>query len=205
MSFVLETTEDIGGSASDQYLSEPGTYHCVITSVAENEGPKGNPIDGFTVGLAVLDGTVKGQKDKSKNLCLFSPKESKNTNESKDDKLQEWARKKQTAFAIAAGLLDLSKKLGGKVAVDLNEAVGRQIVITFENDEYEGKTRLQLSYANIYHVDDPRAEKFPKDKEALSLIDKSFRKPAEYFAPLMKKSDKKPAESRLSKDELNDL
>lgn len=199
MSFVLETTEDIGGSASDQYLSEPGTYHCVITSVAENEGPKGNPIDGFTVGLAVLDGTVGGQKDKSTNLCLFSP------DESKSDKLQEWAKKKQTAFAIAAGLLDLSKKLGGKVAIDLSEAVGRQIVLTFENNEYEGKTRLQLSYANIYHVDDPRAAKFPKDKEALSLIDKSLRKPAEYFAPLMKKSDKKPAESRLSKDELNDL
>ena len=53
MSFAMETTEDIGGSASDQYLNEPGTYHCVITNVAENEGPKGNPIDGFTVGLAV--------------------------------------------------------------------------------------------------------------------------------------------------------
>jgi hypothetical protein len=61
MSFAMETTPDIGGSASDQYLNEPGTYHMIVTSVGENEGPKGNPIDGFTVGLSVLDGTAKGQ------------------------------------------------------------------------------------------------------------------------------------------------
>ena len=197
MSFVLDTTDDIGGSASDQYLSEPGTYHCVITSIAEGEGPKGNPIDGFTVGLAVLDGTVGGQKDKQTNLCLFSP------DPNRDAKSQDWARKKQTAFVVAAGLLDLAK-LGSKVSIDLNEAVGRQIVLTFENNEYEGKARLQLAWANIYHVDDPRVAKIPKDKEALSVIPKAYRKTSDYFAPLMKKAEKKP-ESRLSQDELSDL
>jgi hypothetical protein len=196
MSFVMETTEDVGG-ASDQYLSEPGTYHCVITSMAEGEGPKGSPIDGFTVGLAVLDGTVGGQKDKQTNLCLFSP------DRSKDNKSQEWARKKQTAFVIAAGLLNLSD-LGKKVNIDLNEAVGRQIVLTFENNEYNGQTQLRLAWANIYHVDDPRVAKIPKDKEALGIIQSGQRRTVDYFAPLMKKSDKKP-ESRLSQDELSDL
>jgi hypothetical protein len=196
MSFAMETTEDIGGSASDQYLNEPGTYHMIVTSVGENEGPKGNPIDGFTVGLSVLDGTAKGQKDKSTNLCLFSP------DQSKSDKSQEWARKKQTAFAIASGLVDL-KKLGGKVQIDLQNSVGRQIVATFESDD-SGKY-MQLSYANIYHVDDPRAANFPKDKEALAIIPKDQRKDAAYFASLLKKGESTKPASRLSNSDLADL
>lgn len=196
MSFALETTEDVGGSGSDQYLNEPGTYHMVVTSVAENEGPKGNPIDGFTVGLSVLDGTSKDQKDKSTNLCLFSP------DQSKSDKSQEWARKKQTAFAIASGLIDL-KKLGGKVQIDLQKACGRQIVATFEHDE-AGKY-MQLSYANIYHVDDPRAANYPKDKEALAIIPKDQRKDAAYFGSLMKKGESTRTASRLSNSDLADL
>jgi hypothetical protein len=196
MSFVMETTEDVGGSASDQYLSEPGTYHCVVTGVAEDEGPKGNPIDGFTVGLSVLDGTKPGQKDKSTNLCLFSP------DQSKTEKSQEWARKKQTAFAIAAGLIDL-KKLGGKVQINLQEAVGRQLVLTFVHDD-EGKY-LQLSYANIYHVDDPRAATFPKDKEALGIIAKELRKDTAYFMPLTKRGESTKTASKLSNSDLADL
>lgn len=192
----METTEDVGGSASDQYLNEPGTYHCVITSVAENEGPKGNPIDGFTIGFAVLDGTTKEQKDKSTNLCLFSP------DQSKSDKSQEWARKKQTAFAIASGLIDL-KKLGGKVQIDLQDAVGRQVVATFEHDD--AKKYLQLSYANVYHVDDPRAASFPKDKEALAIIPKELRKEAVYFAALTKRGESTKTASRLSNSDLADL
>jgi hypothetical protein len=196
MSFALETTEDVGGSANDQYLNEPGTYHFVITSVAENEGPKGNPIDGFTIGLSVLDGTTKGQKDKSTNLCLFSP------DQSKSDSSQEWSRKKQTAFAIAAGLIDL-KKLGGKVQIDLQDAVGRQIVASFEHDD--AKKYMQLSYANIYHVDDPRAANFPKDKEALAIIGKDQRKEAIYFTALTKRGDSTKTASRLSNSDLADL
>jgi len=196
MSFALETTEDVGSGASDQYLNTPGTYHMVITSVAENEGPKGNPIDGFTVGLSVLDGTAKEQKDKSTNLCLFSP------DQSKPDKSQEWARKKQTAFAIASGLIDLTK-LGGKVQIDLQNAVGRQIVATFESDD-KGQY-VDLSYANIYHVDDPRAANFPKDREALAVIPKDQRKETMYFAPLTKRSEPAKQTSRLSASDLADL
>ena len=196
MSFAMETTEDIGGSGSDQYLNEPGTYHMIVTSVAENEGPKGNPIVGFTVGLSVLDGTAKGQKDKSTNLCLFSP------DQSKSDKSRKWARMKQTAFVVASGVLEPSK-LGGKVQINLQTAVGRQIVATFESDD-SGKY-MQLSYANIYHVDDPRAANFPKDKEALAIIPKDQRKDAAYFASLMTKGESTKTASRLSNSDLADL
>jgi hypothetical protein len=199
MSFVMETSEEIGGSASDLYLQQPGTYHCVVTDLQEGRGPKGNPINGFLVGLSVLDGTVEGQKDKQHNLLLFSP------DLSKSQSSQEWSKKKQTAFVVATGLLDLSR-LGQRVEIDLQQAVGRQIVLTFAENEHDGKKNLELAYANIYHVDDPRAAKFPKDKEALGIVPKSLRKPAEYFDGLLKKSNApaKP-QSRLSDDQLADL
>ena len=199
MSFTLDTTEDIGGSAGEKYLTEPGTYHCVVVSVDEGKGPKGNPINGFTAELAVLDGTVAGQKDRETSVTFFSP------DASKSEASQEWNRKKQTAFAIATGLLDLAK-LGSKVEIDLQEAVGRQLVIQLAHAD-DDKKFLQINYANIYHVDDPRAEKFPKSKEGLAIVPKELRKPAEYFAPLQKKSGgaNGKSESRLSQDDLSDL
>ncbi len=198
MSFAMETSDDIAGGES-QYLNQPGTYHCVITDVKEGRGPRDGVIDGFTVELSVLAGTTEGQKDKQTSLVLFSP------DSSKSDKSQEWSRKKQTAFVIAAGLLDPSK-LGGKVNMELSDAIGKQIVLTFDTNEHDGKTQLQLAYANIFHVDDPRAAKFAKDKEALAIIPKGNRKDAGYFDPILKKSEKKPSQgSRLSQDELDDL
>jgi hypothetical protein len=195
MSFALDTTEDIGGGEST-YLDQPGTYHCLVTSVLENQGPKGGVIDGFTAHLAVLAGTVAGQKDKQKSLTLFSP------DASKSEKSQEWAKKKQTAFAIATEVVNLAI-LGKRVEVDLQSAVGRQIVITFEANE-DGY--LDLHYANIYHIDDPRAAKFPKDAEAINLATKEMqRQPPEYFAPLLKKTEPKAGQSRLSQNDLADL
>lgn len=193
----MDTTEDVG-SGESVYLDQPGTYHCVITSIMEGQGPKGGSIDGFTVGLAVLAGTTEGQKDKNTNLCLFAP------DASKGEKSQEWARKKQTAFAIAAGLIDLAK-LGGKVNIELQDAVGRQIIVGLEHDE-AGKY-LQLAWANIYHIDDPRAAEFPKDAEAIAMATMEMqRKPSDYFTPLMKKAaPAKAGQSRLSNDELADL
>jgi len=198
MSFALDTTEDIGGGEST-YLDQPGTYHCLVTSVLENQGPKGGYIDGFTVGLAVLAGTTEGQRDKQTNLCLFS------ADSSKSEKSQEWAKKKQTAFAIATEVISLAS-LGKRVEVDLQSAVGRQVLVTFEENEHEGKKNLSLSYANIYHIDDPRAAKFPKDPEAIDLATKEMqRKPPEYFASLLKKPEGKASQSRLSDNDLADL
>jgi hypothetical protein len=93
--------------------------------------------------------------------------------------------------------------LGKRIEVDLQSAVGRQLVITFEaNDE----GYLDLHYANIYHIDDPRAAKFPKDAEAIALATKEMqRKPPEYFASLLKKPEGKASQSRLSDNDLADL
>jgi hypothetical protein len=197
MSFEMETDAEIGGGES-QFLNEPGTYHCVITTVHEGEGPKGGQIDGFSVGLSVLDGTTKGQEDKQINLCFFSP------NLDKSESSNAWARKRQTAFAVAAELIDLAK-VGGKVNVNLDDAVGCQIMVNLETNEYQGRSNLQVAYANIYHVDDPRAAKFPKKNEAIELIPKQMRRPAEYFASLTKKANGTNPAAKLSEADLATL
>lgn len=193
-SFMMDTTDDIGGGFGDGYLTQPGTYHCVVTAVHEGTTSRGKPISGFTVDLSALAGTVDGQKEKEKSLSLF------NADLSRNESSQKWARKKQTAFVIAVGLLDPSK-LGERVEINLQEAVGRQLVVNLE----QGEKGLDLAYANIYHVDDPRVAKIPKDKEALGLIPKELRRGPEFFEALHGSGSGKSERKTLSDAELNDL
>jgi hypothetical protein len=192
-----DLADDIAGESA--YLDVPGTYHFLITRFVKGQGPQGTPIDGFTATLCVLDGTSKDQKDKNLNLCLFDP------DPTKSDKAQKWAKMKQTAFLIATEAADLAS-LGKRVPIDWSAITGRQIIVTLEENEYNGKTNLQVAYANIYHIDDPRAAKFPKDAEAIALATKEMqRQPPEYFAPLLKKTEPKAGQSRLSQNDLADL
>lgn len=195
--FEFDTSEDVGGGDGN-FLTEPGTYHCSITGVAEGEGPSGKPIDGVTIRLSVLAGTVEGQQDKEFNLCLFAP------DLSASEKSQEWAKRKLTALAVATGLLS-PDKLGQRFSADIRKAEGRQIILTLEEDNRDQERKyLQLSFANIYHVDDPRAAKFPKNSEALKLIPKELRKSAEYFEPLRGGRSNGRRQS-LSQEELAEL
>ena len=198
MSTVIETTAEVGGGDS-QYLSEIGTYHFAVSGIYEGQMANGTPIDGFSVQFSVLDGTVKGQQDKQTTLTFFSP------DMSKSEKSQEWSRKKQTAFCIATGLIDI-QNLGGKVTVDLIQADGQQVIANVQKQDDDSKF-LQLHYANIYHVDDPRAANFPKNKEALELIPGESRKNAEYFESILSSSSKSggDGESKMTDDDLAGL
>ena len=202
MGFQLQTEFEAGSEGGEsQYLNQPGTYHCVVTRAMDGEGPKGGQIDGFTAVLSVLAGTVEGQEDKETSLVLFSP------DPNGTEKSQKWARAKQTAFAVATDLIDLKNK-AANADIDLDEAVGRQLIVTLELNDYNGKSNLQVAYANIYHVDDPRAKKFPKSDEALSLIPEALRHGADYFeenkapAPGSQPAKRAP---KLSNSELADL
>lgn len=182
MAYEFDATDDVGGEGDG--LKAPGVYHMVITTVHDGASNKGKAIDGFTIDLAVLnDGP---EKDKAFHLALF------NADLSKSEESQVWSRKKQTAFFIACNLMR-PDQLGKRVSIDLAKAEGHQIIVDLQEEEYEGKTNLRLAYANIYHVDDPRAAKHPKDAASLSIIPAEFRHPKEggdgeaYFAKLAKK------------------
>ena len=188
----FKSSSDVGGEST--IVTAPGTYHCLVIKSADGASTKGNQMDGVSALLEVVAGTTKGQEERKFHLSLFDP------DLSKSDAAQEWSVKKQTAFAIAINQLDPSK-LGEEVSIEFGAGEGQQLFITLAENTYDGKTNLELSFANIYHVDDPRASGFPKNEAALKLLPAECRKKVDYFAAL-KKEVKKPAAAAVSVDDL---
>ena len=199
MTRTMQTSTDVGGGGTT--ITKAGTYHCQILQSADGQSTKGNQISGCSALLSVLAGTESDQVEKQFHLTLFDP------DLSKSDSSQEWAIKKQTAYGIAINQIDPSK-LGEACEVDFGNADGQQIIISIDENEHDGKKNLQLAFANIYHVDDPRAKAFPKNKEAMALLPSDFRKPEAYFQPLSKKSptgSNGSSQSQITNAQLADL
>lgn len=192
MARTVNTASDLNGESSA--ISKAGKYHVAVVRSADGSSTKGNTFGGVSAVLAVLEGD---QKEKEFHLHLFDP------DMSKSESSQEWANKKQTAYAIAIGQLDPSQ-LGEEAEIEF-VCDGMQLVIDLEMSEDEkGKPRLELSYANLYHVDDPRVAKVPKNADALKLIPAELRKKPEWFSPLVKK--KVPAVApKMTEEQLSDL
>lgn len=193
MAMAFEAPEDLSSGDSNR-LSEPGTYHLIITNVREGEGPNGKPCDGFTFEADVLAGTTEGCHGKTVKETIFAP------NFKSSDDAQKMSRKKLAAFFIASDAMT-PDQLGKSVNIELSEAVGKQIVAEFDRQmekdaqgKYTVPTKyIQISYANIYHVDDPDVKDVPKHKEALKMRDAANKHEASYFSF---KAKSKPATKR---------
>ena len=198
MSRNFKASSDLGGESSA--IKQPGTYHCQVTHAADGESTRGKPITGVSAILSVLAGTVEGQVEKEFHLHLYDPDLQKSPSS------QEWCQKKQTAYGVAINQIDPSK-LGEEMNVDFGSAAeGQQLVITLEENEYQGNVKLEVSYANIFHVDDPRAAGFPKSSEALELLPAELRKSPEYFGTIAKKSvSALDPKSRIKDEQFADL
>ena len=188
-------------------IGEPGTFHLVITSVKEGEGPSGKPIDGFTFEADVLGGTVEGCAGKAHRETLFAP------NLSGSDAAQAMARKKLAAFFIATGVM-IPDQLGKSVDIDVDKAIGKQLIVDLERQkdkDEKGKYTIptkyvQTAYANIYHVDDPDVKDIPKNAEALGMRDDADKHGPEWFAFKAKKgAQPTPAAAGASGDQFDDL
>jgi hypothetical protein len=167
-----EQEELMGGG---NFLGVAGSFHLQVTHVDEQPvSNEGKAIDGFKVEFSVLGGPEAGKKT---DLIFWNPKST-----GKDGGL--WARKKQGAFLVASGLVDESK-CGQQVNVELAHATNRQVVAELEFGEEGAKGRkfLQLAWANIYHVDDPRASGVAKDAKALLMLPAALRRTADSFKP----------------------
>ncbi len=157
---------DLSGSA---FAKEPGTYHMIIQGVDDLPTKKdGTPIDNadFRVNFAILAGTVDGQQDKTGELTFFHPKATEKNGGA-------FTIKKADRMLLAVCMISDEDK-GAEVDIDYQDMVGRQFIAKLELSQDE--KYLQLSYADVYHVDDPAVAAIPKNQEALKLIEPQFRR-----------------------------
>lgn len=169
----VKMPKKLGGGAT--FLEVPGIYHASITHLNEQPVTKaGGAIDGWEVTLAVIGGEQDG---KQANVTFYNPRETDEIG------LQESAMGKQAALLIATGLAT-EKDLDGEVDVNLQDVVGRQVFVELDLSKPKNpgdKQFIRLKFDRIYHVDDPRTEKFSRSVQALALIPKSLRRDPKGF------------------------
>lgn len=178
MKYRAPETVDTGGG---NWLTQPGTYHVVVTHADEEPtNGKGDMMDGFRITCQALEGTVKDEDgkftelDKTIDLIFWNPKLT-----DKNEGL--FARQKQGKFFIATGLLT-EAQLGTEVEINLQNAVGRQIVLTLEEQDGSGDRKfLQLHFADIWHIDDPAVASYPKCAKSVKLIPAAHRRDPKSF------------------------
>lgn len=170
---TLTTPKQVQGAGA-AWLDVPGRYHFAITDVDESPKKKsGELIDGTRYQIKVMEGP---QKDRQFDLLLFNPNPVK-------DGDSEWPQRKISAMLIATGMMT-EQQLGGDVSYDPQDMRVRQGVIDLSKDEHNStaeKSFLQLSYANIFHIDDPRVADAPKNGDALKLLPASQRREPKSF------------------------
>lgn len=151
------------------WLREPGNYHVIVQSVDEEPTNKaGQLIDGaaFKVEWSILGGTVEGQREKVYSDTFYQP------SPSDTEEKQAKATLKIDRFFIAANLMK-PDQLGAELAIDLQQACGRQMVLRLTQNKRDA--RYLDVWQEIYHIDDPAVAAVPKDPVALARIPKDRR------------------------------
>lgn len=170
-------------------LTEPGTYHVVVTDVSEAPTKKDGSLisnAAFSATVGVLEGTTPNQRDKTVNMIFFHGKPG-------EEKSEAFAKKKMDRFFLATGLLtqqQIETKWVG--SIELTQAVGRQLVAKFGKEKPEDRF-VDLEFAEIYHVDDPAVKDAPKCQQSLKLIAPALRWPGGKPAAPAKGSKPTPA------------
>jgi hypothetical protein len=199
--FDAPATADAGGS----FLSTPGWYHFLIIEM--NDSPKkgdGGLLDGFKVTANVLDGSPRSddgkqcsEVDKHCGIMFFSPSMS-----ARDG--GEFARKKIARFFLATNLMK-SDQLGNKIDVNLQDAIGEQFVAKIDITE-DGRY-CELSFAEIYHIDDAKVRDIPKSTDEIAHIPPENRLTnGKAAAPKRKaKAKPKPQPAVAAIDDIDDI
>lgn len=183
MPLDFDAPEDAGGSAGN-FLQTPGIYHFVVSHVEERAAVKDKPpLDAIRIHATVVDGSVCKdgvctEREKDVQLTIYDPKPT-------DKDGGAFGKKKQARAFIALSAMK-PQDLGKRVKIDLTNCVGRQFIAKINvKDGDRGGKFAELSYADIYHVDDPEAAGFRKDENAIkTMIPAQFRLPPEAFSAL---------------------
>lgn len=198
--YEMPTEEEMAAQGS--YLKTPGRYLLHLTNIDEQPTTKeGKAIDGFKAEASVVGGDQAGKKT---DILIRSPNPSH-----KDG--GKFGRRVQASFLIAAGLVT-NDQLGKAVTVELQDAINRMVVadLDFGTDEAgKPKKYLELSYSNIWHIDDPEVADFMKaHQKAISVLPKAHRRdPASFKAASANGngSTPPPQSQSAADDDLGDL
>lgn len=184
------------------FLRDKGWYHVIVENVAEGVGPKGNAFEGITLACSVMEGE---QKKKSFNHIVGFPKET-------DKDGGAFRRSIVSRLLLVTNVVNPAAR-GQKVSIDFQNMMGQQFIVEMveEKDQHDRPVlRVGNGGTAIFHVDDPRVSKVPKNAEALSMIPAQFRHDAKWFEAL-KPTPKKPAQqtpeqkAAQSKVDINDM
>lgn len=165
-------------SADPTRLEAEGEFHFYVKDIRDGMKPyNDDALEGFSVILQVLGGEHDG---KSIGVTF---RDGQMTH--KDG--GEFCRKMQAAFCVGTNLLSPQQLNGSDVSFDEQAALNHQVIaaVKLGKPTDAGKRYLDLDGLKIYHVDDPRVADVAKSAEALAAIDPAFRRPAEFFAPLV--------------------
>jgi hypothetical protein len=192
--FNAPKAEDLNND-SDR-LEADGYFHVYVKDVRDGEPHYDNTaIEGFSCHFQVMGGEHDG---KTAGTTL---RDGQLTH--KDE--GEFCRKYQSAFCVATNLLTPAQLNGGEVSFDEQAATNHQLIIKVkgkkkkDDNSADPKKFYDIDGLGFFHVDDPRVADVPKSPDALAMIDPAFRRPAEYFAPLV--SDKKGGAAQTKKQD----
>ena len=168
MVFEMEAGGDLTSGGS--WLSEPGTYHCCITEVAEPPtNREGVPIAGslFGITVSVLAGTVANQENKCSDITIYDPRQSEPDKASRQVKTID-------KLAVACNVLSPQQVLAkAKYSLEPKNLIGQQLVIEFTPNEKNAK--YPRAWDNFSHVDDPAVAAIPKNAAMIAMIDPKHR------------------------------
>lgn len=194
-----EEGTNVGGGGV--FLSKPGFYHVIVMyqTTQPTNFSKTKFIDGLGVVFGVLAGSHADQLNKTLDVIFI-----KGSKQHSDG--GELCNRKLSKLFAATGLKTTIEP-GQPARLDTTQLVNppRQLIIkTVEkpNSNNPGKMHIELSYDDIWHVDDPAVKDVPKNAEALAAIPAALRRDPSTFKSVKPAdgagSGAEPAKPRIS-------
>lgn len=129
----------------------PGRYHVLVDSITEFGGNKN---DALVTDFQVIAGSNPAMKGRTHRD--FTPMSH-----------DKWARQKRFKLACCLGLTSVeaakqAKANGTSLAWEWSDGVGRQMAITVEEDEFQGKVSSKTPFARHFQsIEDAKKEGVP--------------------------------------------
>jgi len=178
---------------------EPGRYHAIVNH-AEEGGSKKKGTPGLSVEFQILAGTPDGQQGKTIPLFLSYV--------GSDDSKTKTCIDRVTRLALCVGVL----QPGQAAEPDWQEAIGRELVIEVEAQEYtdqngQSKQGAQVAFMGFWSLGNAVVADVPRDKDSPGMrqLAKGGNSQAAGNAPNQAARSQQPAVAAGTADKYADL